>query len=1072
MMWCVIAMTVLQTVWPAYAFGQRFERLPAARSGVTFRNDIVESDTFNVLADFYAYNGGGVAAGDIDNDGDVDLVFSGTQNGLVAYRNDGALSFTDVTDKAGLRVADGDVSTGVLLADLTGDGFLDVYLCRRYRPNRLFVNNGNGTFTDRSDGSPLSIAAYTTHACPIDYDRDGDLDIYVVNGGEPRRQGYINPGSSDMLVRNDGAGSFHDVTSEVGLVDRGYGLSAVVGDLNDDGWPDIWVTNDFEERDRLWINKHGTFADSSAKAMASMSWASMGSDIADLNGDGLLDVVTLDMLPRSYDRLQTQIGGMSIYGPFFDSLQRVHNALQLNRGKARFSNVCYISGIAATDWSWAVLATDLDLDGRNDIFVTNGTKRDLGDQDYTYSLYAGKGTIRTDAYRNMPSSKLADFAFRNAGGFRFEDVSADWGLNEAEVSNGAAYADLDNDGDVEIIVNNTDAVATIYVNRTIDAATPPPSWIGLSLKGPRGNPTAIGARVTLAGPRGTIIREVAAARGFQSTSDTRIVAGLAAIGGLDSVIVRWPTGVVSVHTALAPGRYNEVVLGPDARPWTEPPASPTLLTKLPKASIPFHHRENSYDDFKRERLLPYRFSKDGPGVAVGDVNGDGRTDVVVTGPRYQATECFIQQADGHFVPWPCGIDDVVDAEDVDAVLVDVDNDKDLDLIVVTGGNEFDPEDPELEDRLYRNDGKGRFTRVPGGLPTELASGSRITVADFDADGDADLFIGGRVVPGSFPNASRSVLFRNDRGTFADVTDVLAPGLSTAGMTTDAAWVDVDGDRDLDLVVVGEWMTPRVWRNTKGRFTEVTSELGLADTEGWWQSVQPADVDGDGDMDLIAGNVGLNCRYVPEPGKPLLCHVADFDENGSLDHIVSWDVDGKRKPTRGRMVLTQHIPTLTRSYTTYAQFAAADLEDIIPAPRLDSARVLTVREFASSIFLNEGGRFRRVSLPDMAQIAPILDIVTRDLDADGDLDVVVAGNLKTSDGDIIGMDAGLGLVMLNDGKGALRPLEPEQSGFMAPYEARRMAVIPVRGSSDLLCLTVNGRTPRLFTLPAERSGTRR
>ncbi len=1044
---------------------QRLRLLPPDRTGITFSNVIVESDTFNVLADFYAYNGGGVGIGDIDGDGLQDIVFTSSQGGIAYYRNLGGLRFSNETKISGLYMPpDGSVYTGVLVADLTCDGLPDIYVGRRYHTNMLFVNNGKGAFTERSVDAGLAIRAFTTQSLAIDYDRDGDLDLYLVNSGEPRRQGYINPGVCDMLLQNNGSGVFTDVTQTAGIFDAGYGLSASMGDLNDDGWPDIFVTNDFEARDIIYVNnRDGTFTDTSAKAMANMSWASMGSDIADLNGDGFLDIISLDMLPRDHWRLQTQIGGMSIYGPFFDSLQRVHNALHINRGRLRFSNVCYLAGVAATDWSWSVLAADLDLDGANDLVITNGTKRDLGDQDYTYNLFAGRGEIRPDAYKNMPRSAHPGYVFKGANSLRFADVSAEWGFVHPNVGNGAAYADLDNDGDLDIVINTTDTVAFVFENHTISNGSGP-SWIGVAIFETTSNPMSVGARVTAFGPRGKIVREIASSRGFHSTSDQRIVFAPDAIGGIDSVVVRWPRGQQTTYTGLEANSYNKLRFVDATAEPVEPETIVSLMEKLPRASIPFFHRENAYDDFKRERLLPNRYSKDGPGITVGDVNGDGREDVILTGAKYQPTQCFVRKADGSFEPWLCGIDDMPESEDVDALLLDVDGDKDLDLIVATGGHEFDDGDEELEDRLYLNNGKGLFTRVRNGLPAGNHSRSRIAAADIDGDGDLDVFIGGRVVPGQFPTIPVSTLYRNDKGTFVDITESAAPGLLRVGLTTHAIWADIDNDKDPDLVVVGEWMSPRIWRNTKGKFVEVTSALGLDSASGWWYSVAAADIDGDGDLDLVAGNVGLNCKYVPEPGKPLLCYADDYDENGSTDPIVTYMEDGRRYPTRGRMTLTQHIPALTRKFNTYAQYASASIEDVLTPEQMASSTILRVNTFASAVFLNNGGTFSMQPLPDIAQISPVMDIVVRDLNADKRPDIILAGNTRTADGDVIGYDAGFGLVLLNRGKGALQPLTMDESGFVAPYEVRRMAIIRGNGTSDLLCCTINDRSPRLFALP--------
>ncbi|MFM8771135.1 MAG: VCBS repeat-containing protein, partial [Candidatus Kapaibacterium sp.] len=1021
-------------------------------------------------------NGGGVGIGDLDGDGRQDIVFTSTNRGITMYANLGGLRFEDRTRSSGLAIDDSLINTGVLVADITGDGLLDVLMSRRYNPNVLFVNRGSGKFT-RDTASPLAVSMYTTHAAQIDYDRDGDLDLFFVNSGEPRRSGYLNPGRTDRLFRFDGGGKYVDVTVESGLSDKGYGLSAAVGDVNDDGWPDIFVSNDFEERDILWINqKNGTFINRAQQQLPYMSWASMGSDMADINGDGMLDVVTLDMLPRSNYRRQTQLGGMSIYGPFFDSLQRVQNCYFLNRGNGNFIEIGHLAGISATDWSWCVLAADFDLDGGVDLFVTNGTKRDIGDQDYAYNLRATGITSLKEASMMMPASKLPNFLFMSAGGLRFQIATQEPDLTKPHVSNGAAYADLDDDGDLDLVVNNTDDEASILINTTRNGGEGDQKrqWIGLQLQA-GDNAQGIGARAHGYLSGRTLVREVYGSRGFQSTSDTRLLIGLGSGEKLDSVIIDWPNGQRTKHGQMDPGRYHRIEQQPvrfqileffehiqSSTNATVSSAARPLFTEVSDTVFPFVHRENAFDDFKRERLLPYRYSKDGPRMTIGDVNRDGLEDVIVGGAKYQPTQCFLQQRNGAFVSTPCGLDDVTAAEDVDVLLFDVDNDRDLDLYVVTGGAEFADGDEELADRLYINNGKGQFTRSTT-LPDTRDAGSCVVAADFDNDKDIDLFVGGRIVPGKFPAGARSVLYRNEKGILRDVTDQLAKGLSTIGMTSSAAWVDVDGDKDLDLVVVGEWMTPSVWRNTKGTFENVTSSVMPAAMRGWWQCVRAVDIDSDGDQDLLLGNLGLNCRFVPEPGRPIRCRTADVDDNGSLDQFITKNIEGVEVPIRGRQAMIQHIPTMTRTFTTFESYAKASIDDVLAGRDTASMSYLVVETFASGVLKNTNGSFSFEPFDDLAQVAPITEMLVDDVDGDADLDVILTGNLRTADGEVIGYDGGMGLVLLNKGRGALQPMSSAESGFMLFGEGRDLGVIR-SGSQRLLIATRNSASARLFRLP--------
>ncbi len=1047
------------------ASAQRFERVTPEQSGITFANRIVESDSFNILRDFYSYNGGGVGVGDINGDGLLDVFFTSTQSANKCYLNKGNWKFEDVTERAGLNKPDIHLSAGVLMADLTGDGHIDIYVCRRPYHNLFYVNRGDGTFDERGRETGLGVEGASTCASAVDYDRDGDVDIYLTLNGSGRRQGYLNPGENDMLFRNDGNSRWTEVAKQAGIKDKGYGLSASVGDLNNDGWPDIYVANDFEERDNLWMNNgDGTFTDRATTSFQNMSSNSMGSDIADTDGDGLLDIMSVDMLPEDHDRRMTQIGGMSIYGPFFDSAQRVNNTLQLNRGSQHYSNTCYLSGIAATDWSWTVFAADLNNDSHNDIFITNGVKRDIGDQDFVYNLFAKKNSGTLD-YREMPQSRRPNYLYRGNGGLRFENIARASGMGDSLISNGAAYADLDNDGDLDVIVNCTDTSAFVYRNMTMEHGGAAHNFVRFRTIGSAGNRQGVGTRYEVYANGKRIVRELQLGRGYQSTSDPVVHVGLGSASVVDSVVVRWPDGRQSTMRNVRVNTTAEVVHANATDVWRPTVVAPYMIAQA-STFLPMHHRENSYDDFKRERLLPYRFSQDGPGLAIGDVNGDGRADVLSTGAKYGVTTLALQTAGGTFTTKPdAGFEKAPESEGVDVVLFDADGDKDLDALIVTGGNEFDTEDAELEDQLFLNDGKGKFTLSKDALPAIRMAGSRAAVADYDNDGDMDVFIGGRVVPGRFPVVPQSVLLRNNKGRFTDVAATAAPGLAAAGMTSDAAWIDADADGDLDLLVVGEWMTPRLWRNTKGMFAEVTEEVGLKGLAGWWRCATVADIDSDGDADVVLGNIGLNCRFVARPDAPMELIAADFDDNGSMDPLVSYVPDGVRRPTRGKTPVTQHMPVLTRTFNLHTQFAQARITDLYPATYAGVVLRDTATTFSTGVLVNNGGTFAFRPLPDIAQIAPVNDAEVWDVNGDGTLDIVMVGNSRGMDPDIVAYDAGIGLILLGDGKGNYTEWRSDSSGFAVPEVSRRVGHMKWDVDSTLIVAAVNGGTPRCFVAPS-------
>ncbi len=1041
--------------WVASA--QTFVRLSADDCGVTFTNPVTETDSFNILTDFYAYNGGGVGVGDYDGDGLLDLYFSSTQLRDRLYRNLGELRFEEVTENVGITYDPTTVSTGVLFTDVTGDGHDDLVVCRRYGHVLFFVNTGKGAFEERSQQSGLIVPRNATMAAPIDYDRDGDLDLFVVVNGEPRRKGYLNKGEPDQLFRNNGDGTFTNVTTQAQLKDIGYGLSVGIADLNDDGWPDMFVANDFEEPDDLWLNRgDGTFRNAAKESLQNMSWASMGSEIVDLNRDGWLDILSVDMLPRDHRRRMTQLGNMSIYGPYFDSTQRINNAVHLGMGNGRYVNVCHLAGLAATDWSWSVLGADFDHDAQMDVFITNGVKRDVGDQDYNYDLFNPQKAFTSDVYLQMPRSWLPNFYFAGTGRLAMEEASARVGLTDSLISNGAAYADLDEDGDLDLILNNTDTVAVIYENRT-NQQPQHGHWLQVSLRGRVPNHKGIGSRLWCHTPGGVFVREAQPARGYQSSVDPRIHIGLGSIQRVDSIVVRWSDGTVTRVRTPKIDRLIEI-RQEGREQWKAPSRSDAMFTELPKRTIPFMHRENRYDDFKRERLLPYRLSTWGPGMAVGDVTGDGLDDVVMTGAKYAFTQLFVQQPDGTFVlSAASGLSDTDESEDVDVALFDADGDGDLDCYVVTGGSEFDFEDIELADRLYLNDGKGLFTRSSD-VPTFTSSGTCVRPADVDADGDMDLFVGGRVIPGFFPLAERSRLLTNTKGEFTVAAEL------DAGMVTDAVWTDADGDGDKDLFVVGEWMAPTLYSNNGGTLTAVPMADSLA-LSGIWSAVIAADIDGDGDEDVLAGNIGLNCRYVPDVSTPIVLTAGDFDENGSIDPVITYTPQSDttiQLPTRDRMAMIQHMPVATRTFNTYAQYANATLSELIPSDKRDTARTYSVSTYASGVFRNNGrGAYTFEPFPELAQVAPVYGLHAMDVDADGDLDVLVVGNNRSADPDQVALDSGIGTVLINDGKGAFSAMLTSTTGFSIPGQARTIHTVRTASGETLICVAMNSDLPMVF-----------
>lgn len=1055
--------------------GSLFTFLPPSETGVTFANPVVETQNYNINVFIYAYNGAGVAAGDVNGDALPDLFFGSSQGSCKLYLNRGNFRFEDVTQAAGVADSTG-VHFGVSMVDIDGDRDLDIYLCKEFEPNKLFINNGDGTFTERAKEYGLDWNEFSMQAAFFDYDRDGDLDMYLgVNGrGSNNPQAllsssnassdYLFRGQPDQLFRNNGNRTFTNVTKEAGIFDNGFCQSVSIGDLNNDGWPDIYLANDFEIRDILYLNNHdGTFRNASRQALRHTSQASMGTDIADFNNDGLLDVISLDMLPEDHKRRMSHIGVGPIYSPTYDSTQMTRNVLQLNLGNGTFTDIGQLAGIAETDWSWAALFEDFDNDGNKDLFVTNGYKRDVSNLDVTFNMQRTRMDPVT-MYRSIPTTRLQNYIFRNNGDLTFSKYNNQWGITQVINSNGAVVCDLDRDGDLDIVTNNMDSVAFLYRNNAKQIS--PDAYLRVALHGNTPNTEGIGSRVEIWSGGQHQLREAYRNRGYLSSVEPIVHFGIASATTVDSLKITWANGDVQQlknvqsNQTLTLSQVNAVTPSVAVAPSVITP----FFTPVTDGSLKFVHKENGeYDDFKRERLIPRRFSKSGPGIASADANGDNIDDLFIGGAKGIDGKIFLQQPDGTFQQTRQNAIAADSAsEDMGALFFDADNDGDNDLYVVSGGSEFEANDQRLQDRLYLNDGKGNFTRSVASLPQMLTSGSCAIAADYDMDGDLDLFVGGRVVPGAYPKSPRSYLLRNDKGKFTDVTTAIAPGLETVGMVSGAVWTDTDNDHAVDLLIVGEWMSPRLFRNIKGKFQDITPTTGLDSATGWWNSIIAGDFDNDGDMDYVAGNLGLNTnsRHNASHQFPVRLYANDFDENGSLDLVMSYYYQGTEYPMRDRMTMSSQMPAyIRRKYPTFSAFAAAPLSSMFSKEKLDSAQHFFATTFSSSYIENVGnGKFAIRPLPIMAQVSPTLGMIAEDCTGDGNLDLLLVGNFHGADQEVILYDAGQGLLLRGNGKGGFQPETVAESGIFAPNDARGLISARKAGSNTLYAVVANNNGP--------------
>ncbi|HLZ45538.1 MAG TPA: VCBS repeat-containing protein [Gemmatimonadales bacterium] len=1064
-----------------------FSTVPPQQSGVTFANILPDDSTVNIVNYLYYYNGGGVAAGDIDGDGRIDLYFTSNLGSNHLYRNLGNFRFEDITAKAGVADSVG-WKSGVTMADVNGDGKLDIFVSGvNYlgMPGRnvLYINNGDGTFTDRTKEYGLDFAGYSTQAAFFDYDGDGYLDMYLLNSStfselaasHNRSRLVRNAKAGDRLYRNDGKrGHFTDVSAAAGIYGgvEGFGLGIAVSDVNLDGCPDIYIANDFPENDFLYLNDcHGRFTEAIAQATGHTSRFSMGVDAADFNNDGRPDIAVLDMLPDSESVLKTAAPAPSfeLFNQYLDRgyhYQYTRNTLQLNRGvtagKLRFSEIGLFAGIAATDWSWAPLFADFDNDGLKDLFVTTGIYRRPNDLDYIASLDSIPMGAEPPAARliaKMPHRPSTNYLFHNNGDLTFTNVAQTWGLGASGFSNGAAYVDLDNDGALDLVVNNLNAPASIYRNHARDLDSASHHFLSVILHGATPNTGGIGSKVMIAAGGKHQMIEVVPTRGFESAVDPRPHFGLGTTRVVDSLTVIWPSGRFQTLTNVPADRFITLSQADAKGRWSyvRPQGSPLFSDVSAQLAPPYKHNENRFFDFSREPLMPHLLSTEGPALAVGDVNGDGRADIYVGGAKWQPGALFVQDATGHFrpKPQPAFVADSLD-EDVAAAFFDADGDSTLDLYVVSGGNEFWEGEP-LRDRLYLNDGHGNFRRAENALPEFYHNGSCV------AAGGPFLFVGSRDVPRQYGVIPRSYLLENDgHGHFRDVTRELAPGLDSVGMVTAATWVDYDGDGKLDLIVVGEWMPVRVFhQENNGQFVDRTAQAGFAKSNGWWNSITAADLNGDGRPDLILGNLGLNSMIRASQGEPARLYVGDLFGTGRVIPILTSYRHGKSYPFVGRDELLRAAPSLRARFPTHASFGASRIEDIVPGKALRQARVLEADQFASAIALNRGdGTFELRPLPAEAQLAPVYASLAGDFDGDGKTDIVLGGNFYGVTPAEGRYDASYGLFLKGDGRGDFTAVDGEQSGLAIDGQVRHLALLQRANGERLMVVARNNDSLRV------------
>ena len=1068
-----------------------FELMNNKKIGVDFINQLNSTENLNTYTYRNFYNGAGVGIGDINKDGLPDLYFCGNLVGNKLYLNKGNFQFEDITQKAGVSCA-GSWSTGVSMADVNGDGWLDIYVCKsgdpksKNRHNELFISNGDLTFSEKAKEYGLAELGLSNHATFFDYDRDGDLDCYLLNNSfqsvtefdmKPDQRQQRDPLGGNKLFRNDD-NHFTDVSQEAGIYGSkiGFGLGVSVGDVNRDGWMDIYVSNDFFERDYLYLNnKNGSFTESLESQIRETSMGAMGADIADINNDTYPDIFVTEMTPEDNARRKTKVMyedweryQLKLKNGYYHQFAR--NTLQLNNRNNSFSEIGRLSGVSATDWSWGALILDMDNDGWKDIFVANGIYKDLLDLDYL-DIYSNPSLMRSkiksgekailDLIEMIPSVKIPNYAFHNNQDLTFTNLSELWGLDTPSFSNGAAYGDLDNDGDIDLVVNNVNMPPFIYRNGARSKAGS--NFLTLNLKGAGKNPYAVGAEVTLYSGGNTNYQELIPERGFQSSVDTRLHFGLGSSQNIDSLAVNWPDGKYSVIKNITANQLLTIDQkdAPKNSLNILKVVQTTVFQKMDEVSgLDLTHKENDFVDFDRDKLLFQMVSNEGPHIASGDVNNDGLDDFYICGAKDSPGGLFIQKKNGQFEKTNQKLFEADQiSEDVDCSFFDADKDGDLDLYVNSGGNEFPSSSSALSDRLYLNDGKGHFVKSNQMLPAgRYESTSSVTPADFDKDGDVDLFVGCRLLPFSYGLPVDGYLLENDgKGNFKDVTDVRAKELRKIGMITDMVWSDVDRDNDLDMVIVGDWMPVKIFINDNGNFSDKSEQFGLANTEGWWHTIVAKDLNGDGNVDFVLGNNGLNSLFRASAERPVSLYVNDFDLNGTIEQIICTYNGDKSYPVAMKNDLVKQIPSLATKYKTFADYKDQTIEDIFPPEVLNRSVKLTAKLLESCVLMNSGkGQFKLTPLPLEAQFSPVYAIVAEDFNRDGICDIIVGGNQYKAKPETGINDAGYGLFLKGRPDGSFESISAEESGFSIKGEIRDMKILDINKKHTIVFGINNGK----------------
>ncbi|MHA4842804.1 VCBS repeat-containing protein [Flavitalea antarctica] len=1094
-----------------------FRKTDPAETGIQFMNSVVENDTVNPIDLEFLYNGGGVAVGDFDNNGLPDLYFTASIASNKLYLNQGNLSFRDVTDLAKVSGEDR-WANGASVVDINNDGWKDIYVCTTIktnpdeRRNLLYINQGLNTekipvFKEMAAEYNLADTSHSVHAAFFDYDNDGDLDMYLVTtrmaGRTSTQFGNNGPGESttdvDKLYRNDYNNElkhpvYTDVSKEANILESGYGLGISIADINMDGWKDIYVTNDFFSNDLLYINnKNGTFSNKAGTYFKHTSRNAMGNDIADINNDGLPDVLAVDMNPEDNFRKKKNMGSNNYYiyqsmmfGQY--NLQYVRNTLQLNQGPALtnndsigdpvFSEVGFLAGVAQTDWSWNVSMADFDNNGLRDVIITNGYPRDVTDHDFAaFRQKAGTLVSRKDLIAEIPQIRIPNYTFQNTGKLQFRDVTTQWGMDQPSFSNGAVYVDLDNDGDLDYVINNINETALVYENTLNNKEHTYANYLKIKFEGTQTNRDGLGAIAKIFYGDKMQVHENSPYRGYLSSVEEVACFGLDTIKSIDSVIITWPQGQtqllrnVKVNQVLKVSIANATLT---LRP-SDSIASTNIFSDITAAAgIRYRHEEADAIDFDKERLLPHKLSQYGPGIAAGDIDGNGLDDMVIGGNNNIQPMLLLQQTDGRFrerlLPYLEG-SDVRRPENMGILLFDADNDGDQDMYLSAGSNEHLANTKNYEDRLFVNDGKGNFNYNATAIPQNFTSKSCVKAADFDKDGDLDLFIGGRVLPGSYPLPVSSIIYRNDSKNnlirFTDVTSQVAPPLLNIGLVCDAIWTDYDNDGWTDLLVTGEWMPVKFLKNNKGRFEDMTNTTGIQTELGWWNSISGADFDNDGDIDYVVGNLGENSFYKASPVHPVNIYSKDFDGNGSIDAITTTYLKDQQQELKEYTVhnkddINSQLPGLKKKYLSYKAFAGATFDDLFsPAEKKDLLR-LSASNMKTCYLRNAGkGKFEMQALPQEAQFAPVYGMVTDDFNNDGNTDLALVGNDYGTEVTNGRYDALNGLILLGNGKGGFQPQTILQSGLFVPGDAKALVKLADAKGNYLLAATQNRGPLKVF-----------